>query len=72
MLIEELVAIVGPANVLTGEQVSARAVGWADCPPCEAQAYVRPGHTETHGASAAGKGGEEEAAVGRVDAEAVQ
>ncbi len=46
MLIEELVAIVGPANVLTGEQVSARAVGWADRRPCQARAIVRPGNTD--------------------------
>ena len=29
MLLEKLTAIVGDANVLTGEQVRSRAVGWA-------------------------------------------
>ena len=46
MLIEKLAAIVGDANVLTGEQVSARAVGWADRRPCQARAIVRPGSTD--------------------------
>ena len=46
MLIEKLAAIVGEANVLTGEQVSARAVGWADRRPCQAKAIVRPGSTD--------------------------
>src|SRR6187402_3348018 len=46
MLIEQLVAIVGPANVLTGEQASARAVGWADRGPCQARTIVRPGNTD--------------------------
>jgi FAD/FMN-containing dehydrogenase len=46
MLIEKLAAIVGDANVLTGEQVSARAVGWADRRPCQAGAIVRPGSTD--------------------------
>ncbi len=46
MLIEKLAAIVGDANVLTGEQVSARAVGWADRRPCQAKAIVRPGSTD--------------------------
>ena len=46
MLIEKLVAIVGDANVLTGEQVRSRAVGWADRRPCQAKAIVRPGSTD--------------------------
>ncbi len=46
MLIEKLTAIVGDANVLTGEQVRSRAVGWADRGPCQAKAIVRPGSTD--------------------------
>ena len=46
MLIENLIAIVGPPNVLTGDQVSARAVGWADRRPCQALAIVRPANTD--------------------------
>ena len=46
MLIERLSAIVGDANVLTGDQVSSRAVGWADRSPCQAMAIVRPGSTD--------------------------
>jgi FAD/FMN-containing dehydrogenase len=45
MLIEKLAAVVGDANVLTGEQAASRAVGWADRRPCEAHAIVRPGST---------------------------
>ncbi len=37
-----LAAIVGPEHVLTGEDVLARAVGWADHSPCRARALVRP------------------------------
>ena len=46
MLLEKLTAIVGDANVLTGEQVRSRAVGWADHSPCQARAIVRPGSTD--------------------------
>lgn len=46
MLIERLTAIVGAANVLTGAEVAARAVSWADHRPCAARAIVRPGSTE--------------------------
>jgi FAD/FMN-containing dehydrogenase len=45
MLLERLERIVGPDNVLTGERVSSRAVGWADHSPCRARAIVRPGST---------------------------
>ena len=44
-LLERLATIVGPAHVLTGEQVGARAVGWADHGPCRARAIVRPADT---------------------------
>ena len=46
MLIEQLTKIVGAANVLTGDEVAARAVSWADHRPCAARAIVRPGSTE--------------------------
>ncbi|HET7203869.1 MAG TPA: FAD-binding oxidoreductase [Steroidobacteraceae bacterium] len=46
MLLEQLARIVGPDHVLTGEQVSSRAVGWADRSPCRARAIVRPGSTD--------------------------
>ncbi|HEX9207323.1 MAG TPA: FAD-binding oxidoreductase [Steroidobacteraceae bacterium] len=45
VLMQELAAIVGPDNVLTGEQVSSRSVSWADPGPCRARAIVRPGST---------------------------
>jgi FAD/FMN-containing dehydrogenase len=45
VLTQELVAIVGTDNVLTGEQVSSRAVSWSDRSPCAARAIVRPGTT---------------------------
>jgi FAD/FMN-containing dehydrogenase len=46
MLLERLAEIVGPGNVLTGEQVASRSVGWADHSPCRALAIVRPGATD--------------------------
>jgi FAD/FMN-containing dehydrogenase len=46
MLLEQLATIVGVDHVLTGEQVSARAVGWADHGPCRARAIVRPANTD--------------------------
>jgi FAD/FMN-containing dehydrogenase len=46
MLLEKLAAIVGAGNVLTGEQVTSRAVNWADRSPCRAAAIVRPGSTD--------------------------
>jgi FAD/FMN-containing dehydrogenase len=45
-LLESIAAIVGPAHVLTGDDVRARAVSWADRSPCRAQAIVRPGCTD--------------------------
>jgi FAD/FMN-containing dehydrogenase len=45
-LLETLRAIVGDDHVLTGDRVSARAVGWADHSPCRALAIVRPGSTQ--------------------------
>lgn len=42
MDLDLLAAIVGPEHVLTGEDVRARAVGWADHSPCRARALVRP------------------------------
>jgi len=44
-LLEALIAIVGPGHVLTGGDVTARAVSWADRSPCRARAIVRPGST---------------------------
>jgi FAD/FMN-containing dehydrogenase len=46
MLLKQLATIVGPDHVLAGEQVSARAVGWADHSPCRARAIVRPASTD--------------------------
>jgi FAD/FMN-containing dehydrogenase len=45
-LLETLASIVGSAHVLTGDDVSARAVSWGDRSPCRALAIVRPGSTE--------------------------
>lgn len=45
VLLQELSAIVGSDNVLTGEQVSSRSVSWIDPSPCRARAIVRPGTT---------------------------
>jgi FAD/FMN-containing dehydrogenase len=41
-LLQTLQEIVGAANVLTGEDVRRRSVGWADHSPCQALAIVRP------------------------------
>jgi FAD/FMN-containing dehydrogenase len=38
--------IVGPANLLTGEEVSARSSGWGRSKGCQARAIVRPRSTE--------------------------
>jgi FAD/FMN-containing dehydrogenase len=46
VLLQQLAAIVGADHVLTGEQVSSRAVSWVDQSPCRALAIVRPGSTE--------------------------
>jgi len=44
-LIRTLADIVGADNVLIGDDVRGRAVGWADKSPCQARAIVRPGDT---------------------------
>jgi FAD/FMN-containing dehydrogenase len=41
-LLQTLQDIVGAANVLTGEDVRRRSVGWMDHSPCQALAIVRP------------------------------
>src|SRR5512145_1142257 len=46
MLIERLREIVGAEGVLTGADVTARPVGWADHTPCQALAIVRPASTQ--------------------------
>jgi len=45
MELQQLVDIVGREAVLTGDDVRARAVSWADQRPCEARALVRPAST---------------------------
>ena len=45
MELQQLVDIVGREAVLTGDDVRARAVSWADQRPCEARALVRPTST---------------------------
>jgi len=44
-LIRTLADVVGTDNVLTGDDVRGRAVGWADKSPCQALAIVRPADT---------------------------
>ena len=44
-LLQTLRGIVGAANVLTGDDVRRRSVGWADHSPCQALAIVRPEST---------------------------
>jgi FAD/FMN-containing dehydrogenase len=44
-LLQTLRDIVGPANVLTGDDVRRRSVSWADHSPCQALAIVRPEST---------------------------
>ena len=44
-IVEQLRGDLGPAAVLTGEDVSARAVGWANPAPRVARAIVRPAST---------------------------
>jgi FAD/FMN-containing dehydrogenase len=46
MDIRELTDIVGADGVLTGDDVRARSVSWADHSPCQALAIVRPASTE--------------------------
>ena len=45
-LIEALRDIVGTENVISGDDVRRRAVGWADHSPCQALAIVRPADTK--------------------------
>jgi len=46
MNLQALIEIVGPDGVLTGDDVRARSVSWADHSPCQALAIVRPANTE--------------------------
>ncbi len=46
MDMRELIDIVGADGVLTGADVRARSVSWADHSPCQAVAIVRPASTE--------------------------
>jgi len=46
MNLQTLIDIVGPDGVLTGDDVRARSVSWADHSPCQAMAIVRPANTE--------------------------
>ncbi len=46
MNLQTLIDIVGPDGVLTGDDVRARSVSWADHSPCQALAIVRPASTE--------------------------
>ncbi|MDP3534019.1 FAD-binding oxidoreductase [Halomonas sp. M1] len=45
-LLNDLLAIVGPAGVLVGDDVSQRSVDWFTGAPCRAKAIVRPRSTE--------------------------
>jgi FAD/FMN-containing dehydrogenase len=45
-LLQTLVEIAGTEGVLTGDDVRARPVGWADHSPCQALAILRPTSTE--------------------------
>jgi FAD/FMN-containing dehydrogenase len=45
MDLQQLAGIVGPDGIITGDDVRARAVGWADHSPCQALALVRPTDT---------------------------
>ena len=46
MDIQQFADIVGPDGLLTGADVRARSVSWADHSPCQALAIVRPSSTE--------------------------
>ena len=46
MDLQSLIDIIGADGVLTGDDVRARSVGWADHSPCQALAIVRPATTE--------------------------
>jgi FAD/FMN-containing dehydrogenase len=45
-LLRTLNELVGTGNVLTGDDVRRRSVGWADHSPCQALAIVRPGNAQ--------------------------
>jgi FAD/FMN-containing dehydrogenase len=45
MDLQTLIDIVGPDGALTGDDVRARSVSWADHSPCQALAIVRPANT---------------------------
>lgn len=45
VIVDNLVALLGPANVLTGADVSSRFDGWPQVAPVEARCIVRPGTT---------------------------
>lgn len=45
-LLNDLIAIVGPAGVLLGDDVSQRSVDWFTGAPCRAKAIIRPRNTE--------------------------
>ncbi|BBI54334.1 oxidoreductase [Vreelandella olivaria] len=45
-LLNDLVAVVGPENVLLGDDVSQRSVDWFTGAPCRAKAIVRPRNTD--------------------------
>lgn len=45
-LLDDIVAIVGQANVLTGDAVSQRSADWFSAAPCQAHAIVRPGDAQ--------------------------
>jgi FAD/FMN-containing dehydrogenase len=45
MNLQTLIDIVGPDGILTGDDVRARSVSWADHSPCQALAIVRPANT---------------------------
>ena len=44
-LLKAIEEIVGPANVLRGDDVAARRVDWMSGAPCRAEAIVRPADT---------------------------
>jgi FAD/FMN-containing dehydrogenase len=46
MNLQSMIDIVGVDGVLTGDDVRARSVGWADHSPCQALAILRPSTTE--------------------------
>ncbi|WP_027967432.1 FAD-binding oxidoreductase [Halomonas halocynthiae] len=45
-LLEQITTLVGAANVLTGQDVSARSADWMSAAPCRAAAIIRPASTD--------------------------